>query len=88
MEKLTSLEPSNSNESEDDCECPPHPPCQTVETIPLSSQLESKLTTLNQKIKGILSRLNTMENPYRTIFLDTDEISGGLYKIKSDITKF
>ena len=84
MEKLTKSEPSNSGESEYDCECPPHPPCQTVETIPLSSQLEPKLTTLNQKVQGILYRLNTMENPFRTVFLDTDEISGGLNKIKAD----
>ena len=64
------------------------PPCPTVETIQSSNQLEPKLTTLNQKIQGILTRLNTMENPYKTIILDTDEISQGLNKIKTDLTRF
>ena len=71
MEKLTNLEPniiSNSGESEDECVCAPPLPCPTAEVIQSSNQLEPKLTTLNQKIQGILSRLNTMENPYRAIF--------------------
>ena len=92
LEKLTNLEPniiSNSGLSEDECgSCPPPPPCPTAEIIQSSNQLEPKLTTLNQKIQGILTRLNTMENPYRTIVLDTDEISKGLNKIKTDLTKF
>ena len=29
-----------------------------------------------------------MENPYKTIFVNTDEISGGLNKIKTDLTQF
>ena len=92
LEKLTNLEPkiiSNSGLSEDECvSCPPPPPCPTTETIQSSNQLEPKLTALNQKIQGILTRLNIMENPYRTIILDTDEISEGLNKIKIDLTKF
>ena len=92
LEKLTNLEPniiSNSGLSEDECvSCPPPPPCPTTETIQSSNQLEPKLTALNQKIQGILTRLNIMENPYRSIILDTDEISEGLNKIKIDLTTF
>ena len=91
LEKLSSLEPnivSNSGLSEDECTCPPSTPCPSAEVIKSSDQLESKLTNLNQNIQGILSRLNTMENPYQTIFSNTDEISGGLNKIKADLTQF
>ena len=86
MEKLTNLEPntiSNSGLSEEECV-----PCLTTETIQSSNQLEPELTALNQKLQGILIRLNIMENPYRSIILNTEEIGDGLSKIKKDLTKF
>ena len=91
LEKLSSLEPniiSNSGLGEDECACPPSTPCPPAEVIRSSDQLESKLTSLNQNIQGILSRLNTMENPYKTIFSNTDEISVGLNRIKADLKQF
>ena len=90
LEKLSSLEPniiSNSGLVEDECICIPIP-CPPAEVIRSPDQLESKLTSLNQNIQGILSRLNTMENPYQEIFSNTDEISVGLNRIKADLKQF
>ena len=86
VEKLTNLEPdtiSNSGLNEEECV-----PCPTTETIQSSNQLEPKLIALNQKLQGILNRLNIMENPYRSIILNTKEINNGLNRIKTDLTKF
>ena len=86
LEKLTNLEPdtiSNSCLNEEECV-----PCQTIETIQSSNQLEPELIVLNQKLQGILNRLNIMENPYRSITLSTEEINDGLNKIKKDLTEF
>ena len=86
LEKLTNLELdtiSNSGLNEGECE-----PCPTTETIQSSNQLEPELIVLNQKLQGILDRLNMMQNPYRSIILNTEEINDGLNKIKKDLTKF
>ena len=86
MEKLTYLEPDTiSNSSLNEKECVP---CPTTETIQSSNQLEPELIALNKKLQGILNRLNIMENPYRSIFMNTEEINDGLNRIKKDLTKF
>ena len=90
LEKLSSLEPniiSNSGLVEDECICTPIP-CHPAEVIRSPDLLESRLTSLDQNIQGILSRLNTMENPYQEIFSDTDEISVSLNRIKADLKQF
>ena len=61
MEILTNLEPdtiSNSGLDEEECV-----PCPNIETIQSSNQLEPELIALNQKLQGILNRLNIMEKP-------------------------
>ena len=85
LEKLSSLEPipTNSGLAEDEC-----PPCQSVEISESTEVLESKLTSLDKNIQGILSRINTMDNPYTKIFTETDEITMSLNKIKADLQKF
>ena len=92
LEKLTNLEPntiSNSGLSEEECvPCPTPPPCQTTETIQSSNQLEPELIALKQKLQGILNRLNIMENPYRSIIVNIEEINDGLNKIEKDLTNF
>ena len=86
MEKLTNLEPdtiSNSGLNEEECV-----PCPTTETIQSSNQLEPELIALNKKLQGILYRLNILENPYRSIIVNTEEINDDLNKIKKDLTNF
>ena len=86
LEKLGNLEPdtiSNSGLDEEE-----YVPCPQVETIQSSNQLEPELIALNQKLQGILNRLNIIENPYRSIILNTEEIGEGLSKIKIDLTKY
>ena len=90
LEKLSSLEPntiSNSGLVEDECICTPTP-CPPAEVIGSTDLLESRLISLDQNIQGMLSRLNTLENPYKEIFSDTNEISVSLNRIKADLKQF
>ena len=61
-------------------------PC--PEVIGSTDLLESRLISLDQNVQGILSRLNTLENPYKEIFSDTNEISVSLNRIKADLKQF
>ena len=63
-------------------------PCPQIETIQATNQLEPELIALNRKLQGILNRLNQLENPYRSIIGNTQEINNDLNKIKKDLTKF
>ena len=74
---------SNSGLSEEECICTPCP-----EDIGSTNLLESKLISLDQNVQEILSRLNTLENPYRNIFSDTNKVSESLNKIKTDLKQF
>ena len=74
---------SNSGLAQDECICTPCP-----EDIGSTDLLESRLISLDQNVQGILSRLNTLENPYRDLFSDTNEISVSLNKIKADLKQF
>ena len=86
LEKLS--EPnivSNSGLAEDECICTPTP---CPEDIGSTDLLESRLISLDQNVQGILSRLNTLENPYRDIFSDTNKVSESLNRIKADLKQF
>ena len=61
-------------------------PC--PEDIGSTDLLESRLISLDQNVQGILSRLNTLENPYRDIFSDTNKVSESLNRIKADLKQF
>ena len=61
-------------------------PC--PEDIGSTDLLEWRLISLDLNVQGILSRLNTLENPYRDIFSDTNKVSESLNRIKTDLKQF
>ena len=89
LEKLSEIVESNiitnSGLAEDDCVCTPTP---CPEVIGSTDLLESRLISLDQNVQGILSRLNTLENPYRDLFSDTNKISVSINKLKDDLNQF